>query len=246
MDRMLYIGMSGAKETMLSQGLNSHNLANVSTTGFRADLAQFRSQPVFGPGHPTRAYAMTERPQINFSEGPLMNTGRPIDVAIKGQGWIAVQAADGGEAYTRAGDLHITPQGLLVTGTGLPVIGNAGPIAIPPAEKVSIGADGTITVQPIGQGAAALAVVDRIKLVNPPLDQIDKGTDGLIRMKEGGLAPADANVQVLSGFLEGSNVNPAEALVTMLSLQRNYEMQVKVMKTAEENDEATAQLMRMG
>lgn len=246
MDRMLYIGMSGAKESMLSQAMNSHNLANVNTAGFRADLAQFRSMPVFGPGHPTRAYAMAERPAIDLSPGPLNATGRDLDVAIKGEGWIAVQAHDGSEAYTRAGDLQITANGQLVTGTGLPVIGNGGPIAVPPAESISIGIDGTIVIRPIGQEAATLALVDRIKLVNPPVNNLDKGRDGLTRLKDGAVAEADADVTIVPGMLEGSNVSPAESLVTMINLARNFEMQIKVMDTAQKNDEATASLMRLG
>ena len=245
MDRMLFIGMSGAKETLLSQGLNINNLANVSTTGFRADLAQARSMPVFGPGLPTRAYAMTERYRTNFEAGPLNTTGRDLDVAIKGEGWLTVQGRDGTEAYSRAGDFHITANGQLVTGTGLPVIGNGGPIAIPPAEGVSIGVDGTITIKPVGQGAEALVVVDRIKLVNPPTQDLEKGEDGLVRLKDGTVAAADASVQVISGALEGSNVSPALALTTMISNQRHYEMQIKVMKIAKENDERAAQLLRM-
>ncbi len=242
---MLYIGMSGAKETLLAQALNNHNLANVSTTGFRADLAQARSMPVFGPGMPSRVYALTERPAIDFTPGPIQSTGRDLDVAIRGQGFIAVQARDGSEAYTRAGDLAISPEGLLVTGTGLPVLGEGGPIAIPPAQSVTIGSDGSITVVPLGQAANTQAVVDRIKLVNPPLDELEKGEDGLFRGRTGEPYPADAAVTLVSGALEGANVSPALALVRMIELARQFELQVKAMKTAEENDERSAQLMRL-
>ena len=245
MDRMLYIGMSGAKETLLAQSLNNHNLANVSTTGFRADLAQARSMPVFGPGLPSRAYALTERPGIDFTPGPIQTTGRDLDVAIRGQGFIAVQAPDGSEAYTRAGDLSVSPEGLLVTGTGLPVLGEGGPIAVPPAQSISIGTDGAITVVPLGQAANTQAVVDRIKLVNPPLAELEKGEDGLLRGPGGQTYPADAAVTLVSGALEGSNVSPAQALVRMIELSRQFELQVKAMKTAEENDQRTAQLMRL-
>ncbi len=245
MDRMLYIGMTGAKESLLSQGLNNHNLANASTTGFKADLEQFRSMPVFGPGHPSRAYSMAERPGINYRGGAMDSTGRDLDVAIKGSGWIAIQGKDGAEAYTRAGNLHVSPNGQLLTGTGLPVMGNAGPIAIPPAQTLYIGTDGAITVRPLAQGPVALVAIDRIKLVNPDTDTIEKSADGLFRSIDGQVLVADANVNLVSGYLERSNVNVVESMVKMITLSRNFEMQVKAMKTAEETDEATQSLLRM-
>lgn len=245
MDRMLYIGMSGAKEVMLSQSVNNNNLANVSTTAFREDLAQQRSMSVFGPGHATRAYAMSEKAGVNYAPGPIDTTGRDLDFAIKQEGWFAVEATDGGEAYTRAGNLRVTPQGFLQTSTGLPVMGNAGPILLPPYESLSIGVDGTISIRPLGQGAAALAVVDRIRLVNPPLDEMEKGRDGLFRLKSGEPAVLDADVRLMPGMLERSNVSVVEAMVKMIQLTRNFDMQTKVMKTAEEIDQASDALMRI-
>lgn len=246
MDRMLYLAMSGAKQTMLAQQANTNNLANASTTGFKADLAQSRAMPVFGNGVPSRVYAMTERPATDFTPGSINTTGRELDMAIRDQGWFAVQAEDGTEAYTRAGDLRINANGILVNGAGHPVIGdNGGPIAIPPSEKMEIGTDGTISVRPVGQAPNALVEVDRIKLVNPPLEQLTKGEDGLVRLKSGDVAPADAEVNLIGGALETSNVSPVESLTTMISLARKYEMQVKAMKAAEEADAATTQMMRM-
>lgn len=245
MDRMLYVAMTGAKQTLVAQAANAHNLANVSTSGFRADLAAFRAMPVFGPGQATRVYAMAERPGIDFSAGVVSNTGRELDVAVHGEGWIAVQGRDGREAYTRAGDLRVTPNGQLTTGSGLPVLGNGGPIAIPQYEKLDIGADGTISIRATGQAAAALATVDRIKLVNPPVEELRKGEDGLMRLRDGREADADVRVQLISGSLEGSNVNAVDALVNMLTLQRQFEMQVKMMRTTEETDAAAAQVMRL-
>lgn len=245
MDRMLYIGMSGAKETLLAQGLNSHNLANVSTTGFRQDLEQARSMPVFGPGLPSRAYAMTERPGINFAPGPIETTGRDLDIAIEQDGWIAIQSPDGSEAYTRAGNMRLTSSGLLVTGSGHPVMGNAGPVIIPPAEKMNIGTDGNITIHPIGQAADALVVVDRIKLVNPNNADLEKGEDGLFRRKDGQVAVADAEVRVVPGALERSNVSVVESMVKMIELSRHFDMQMKSMKTAEEIEQSTDSLLRM-
>ena len=246
MDKALYISMSGAKQSMLAQRAHSNNLANVNTTGFKNDFAQARSMPVYGEHHPTRAYAMTERPGTNFQQGPLNETGRELDVAIKGEGWIAVQAPDGSEAYTRAGDFQTDSNGILRTGSGLAVLGNGGPVAIPPSAKMEIGADGTISVIPLGQPADAIAEIDRIKLVNPDSDTIEKGLDGLVRVKEG-RPPAvlDGNVRLESGFLEGSNVNAVESLTEILSLARQYELHVKVMSTADQNSEAAARLLQI-
>lgn len=247
MDKALYIAMTGAKHNMMAQTSHSNNLANVNTTGFKADLAQARSMPVYyGEGQPTRAYAMTESPATDFSRGPSVETGRDLDIAVEREGFIAIQAPDGGEAYTRAGSLHIDSVGILRTGDGLPVMGNGGPIAIPAAEKIEIAADGTITIVPLGQGVEAVAQVDRIRLVNPPLDSIKKSTDGLIRVinpEED--VPADGGVRIVSGFLEGSNVNAVNELTSIMSLSRQYEMQVKMMQTVKENSEASTRLLQI-
>lgn len=246
MDRMLYLAMSTAKQTMNAQAANTNNLANVSTNGFRADLEQFRSMPVFGEGMPSRVYAMSERHAIDFSPGPIDATGRDLDIAIRGEGWIAVQGRDGNEAYTRAGDLHIDDTGLVTTGAGHPVLNEDGdPMVIPPAEQVVIGVDGTISIRPLGQDANLLAEVGRIKLVNPDPADLTKGEDGLIRLFEGGDSPADAEVGIVTGALEGSNVSVVQAMVKMIELQRQYEMQVKMMNTAKENDQATDQMLRI-
>ncbi|PLY16731.1 MAG: flagellar biosynthesis protein FlgF [Sedimenticola sp.] len=245
MDRMLFVAMSGAKETLLAQSTNNNNLANASTPGFLSELQQFRSMPVFGDGFPSRVYGMSERPAVDFSHGSMIHSGRDLDVAINGNGWLAVQAADGNEAYSRRGDLKIDVNGILTTGNDLPVMGNAGPIAIPPAEKVEIAADGTISIRPLGQAANELAIIDRIKMVNPDLSELDKGLDGLIRLKSGEQADADANVQLTTGAIESSNVNIVDAMVDMIELSRRYELQVKMMKSAEEIDSASAGIMRL-
>ncbi len=245
MDRMLYISMNAAQQTMLAQATNSNNLANVNTNGFRADFEQFRSMPVFGEGMPSRVYSMTERPQTDYQQGPLQSTGRELDIAIHGDGFLAVQGKDGREGYTRAGDLHVTANGQLVTGTGLAVMGEGGPVAIPPAEKIEIGNDGTISVRPLGARANELAIVDRIKMVKPELTNLVKDSDGLMRMQDGTAAPLDATVSLISGTLESSNVNAVGALVNMIELQRQYEMQIKMMSSAEENSAASARLLQM-
>ncbi len=245
MDKVLYTAMSGAKQTMLAQTANSNNLANVSTPGFRADYAQFRSMPVYGSGLPTRVFAMTERSGSDFTVGSVNATGNTMDIAINGQGWIAVQAPDGSEAYTRAGNLRLTTEGLLVTGGGHPVKGDGGVITLPPINRMEIAEDGTLSVKALGEEANAFDVADRIKLVNPPSNELQKGTDGLMRLKGGGEAEINADVKVVSGMLESSNVNIASALVNMIELSRQYETQVKIMRDAEENADATRNLLRM-
>lgn len=245
MDKALYIAMSGAKQTMFAQQAHANNLANVKTTGFKEDFTQARSMPVYGEHHPTRAYAMTERPGTNFEAGPLIQTGNNLDVAIKGPGWLAVQAEDGAEAYTRAGDLHIDINGQLRTGKGLPVLGDGGPIILPPAAKIEIGSDGTISVLPLGEGAVGLAQIDRLRLVNPDPADLEKRADGLIHLKEGVAPPiVDGAVQVEPGFLEGSNVNAVSALTDILSLSRQYELQVKLMSQTQEISQSTARLLQ--
>lgn len=247
MDRALYVAMTGAKHNMLAQAVHANNLANVSTTGFKADLAQVRSMPVYyGDGLPTRAYALTEVPATDFSHGPAIATGRELDISIEGDGFIAVQAPDGQEAYTRSGSMYIDSVGIVRTGSGLPVIGNGGPVAIPAAEKVEIALDGTVTVVPLGQGVDAIAQVDRIRLVNPNPATLEKSSDGLFRPKDPQQEiDVDAGVRLISGFVEGSNANAVQAMTSILSLSRQYEMQVKIMQSVEENSEASARLLQL-
>ncbi len=245
MDKSLYIAMSGAKQTLLAQTANANNLANAQTSGFKSDLEQFRSMPVYGPGFPSRVYAMAERPGTDLSPGAMQQTGRELDVAVEGDGWIAVQGPDGKEAYTRAGDLRITPEGLLQTGTGLQVLGQDGPISLPPAQKLEIGKDGTISMVPLGGNATNTAVIDRIKLVKPELQNLEKRSDGLMHLKDNKTAEASADVTLVQGAIEGSNVNTIGAMVDMIELSKNFELQTKVMKSADENSQASARLMQL-
>ncbi|MCK9606439.1 MAG: flagellar basal-body rod protein FlgF [Methylomonas sp.] len=248
MDRSLYIAMNGAKQTLLAQSANANNLANTQTTGFKSDFEQFRAMPSFGPGYPSRVYSMTERPGSDLSSGGLQTTGRDMDVAINGEGWFVVQAKDGSEAYTRAGNLRITPQGLLQNGAGQNLIGENGqPIAIPPAQKVEIGRDGTISMIPQGANATNLVLLERIKLVNPGNQNLEKGDDGLMHLKQVGAPPPkpDANVSLIQGSLEASNVNAMSAMVEMIELSRNFELQTKVMKAVDDNAGVSTKLMQM-
>ena len=246
MDRFLYVAMSGAKETLRAQAANNHNLANANTPGFRADLSAFQTRAVAGAGYPSRAYATNTTTGWDKTEGATLSTGRDLDVALQGEGWIAVQARDGGEAYTRAGDFRVDPSGLLMTGAGHPVMGANGPLTVPAYQSIAIAGDGTVSIVPLGQASNTLATIGRIKLVNPPTETVARGEDGLFRTTDGSTPAADANVRVVSGALESSNVNIADAMVTMIELARHFELQVKTMRTAEENAASSAQLLKLG
>lgn len=244
MDRILYLAMSAAKNTLQAQAVNSHNLANISTPGFRADLSQFRSMPVDGDGHGSRVYALQERPGVDFSYGSMDYTGNELDIAVNGHGWFAIMLPDGTEGYSRAGDLRITATGILANGAGYPILGNAGPITLTPADKIEIAVDGTISIRPTGQDEKTITVLDRIKLVNPPDDSLYKGMDGQFRMKDGSAAVPDASIRLVPGALEMSNVSMVEGLVDMISLARQFEMSIKAMETAEANDQSAQTLLR--
>ncbi len=246
MDKALYIAMTGAGQAMKAQAGHANNMANANTTGFKADYMQARAQPVFyGDGLPTRAYSQAENPGTDFSMGAMMETGRELDIAINGEGFIAVLAKDGTEAYTRAGSLHMDANGMLRTGNGLPVLGNGSPISLPLEQKIAIGVDGTINIRPAGASATELSSIDRIKLVMPDLKQVEKGADGLLRMKDGKPVEADANVRITQGYLESSNVNAVAEMIDVMALARSYEIQVKLMQTVSDNASASARLLQI-
>jgi flagellar basal-body rod protein FlgF len=244
-DKMLYVAMTGASQNTLAQRAHANNLANLSTNGFRRDFEQARSMPVFGDSLPARAYAMTERPATDFTPGALQETGRDLDIAIEGEGWIAVQTPQGGEAYVRTASLKIDAVGILRAGNDLPVMGNAGPVVIPPEQKVEIGRDGTISIRALGENPNVMAEVDRIKLVKPDLQQMEKGLDGMIHHKSGQPVDADATVQVVSGFQETSNVNAVAEMTSMLALSRQFELHIKMMRTAEDDAAAMTKVMQI-
>ncbi|MFQ6370303.1 flagellar basal-body rod protein FlgF [Shewanella sp. YIC-542] len=246
MDKFLYIAMTGAKQNMDALAVRANNLANANTDGFKADMAQARSMQAFGEGLPSRVFAMTELPSSDFSSGALHTTGRDLDIAVKDQGWIAVQADDGREAYTRAGSLNIDVNGMLRNSSGHAVMGDNGPIVLPlPIEKLEIAANGTISVRPQGATPEVIEEVGRIKLVNPGNNNLMRGEDGLFHTLYGEPAAADADVNVVSGAVESSNVSAVDEMVNMISLQRQFELQVKMMKTAEDNDKSAAALVRI-
>lgn len=245
MDRLIYIAMTGAKHTMWQQASTAHNLANATTTGYKAEANAFRALPVQGDGLPTRAFVVDSTTGADLSSGAIQQTSRDLDVAVQGKGWIAVQTADGSEAYTRNGSLQISPNGILQNRSGLNVLGDGGTIAIPPDTDITVGKDGTISTVPTGQALTAVATVGRIKLVNPPDADLVKGSDGLFRLQSGQTAPADAKVSLLSGSLEGSNVSVVDALVSMISLGRQFDLQMKLLQSAEANAGKASQLLNM-
>jgi flagellar basal-body rod protein FlgF len=244
MDRALYVAMTGASATLKAQAAVSHNLANASTTGFKADIVRTDPIEVVGPGFATRVNALLADQGFDASPGPIQTTGNDMDVALAPDVWIAVQDTQGNEAYTRAGDLQLTPLGQMVTASGLPVLGEGGPIAVPPNQSLTIGADGTLSIIPQGQGPATVASVGRIKTVSATGDQIQRGEDGLFRALPGQTLNPAAGQVLTTGAVEGSNVNPADTLVQMIALSRQFEMQVKVLRTADENAKAASSLLR--
>ncbi|MDH6591135.1 flagellar basal-body rod protein FlgF [Variovorax sp. TBS-050B] len=247
MDRMLYVAMSGAKQAMEQQASVANNMANASTPGFRAQINSFRAVPVTGAEAPTRAYVVAATPGADFSHGPLTETGRALDVAVHGEGWLVVQTPDGGEAYTRVGNLQVNAEGQLTTMGSLPVAGDAGPLAVPPGAAVTIASNGLVTARGAGDPAIGVAEVGRLKLVNPPVTDLVRGDDGLFRMRPG-LPPAETDeaVTVTTGAVEGSNVNGVEAMVAMIANARSFEMQMKAMRTADDNAQSANKLLAYG
>ena len=249
MDHALFLAMSGAKQNMQALQLRANNLANASTTGFRADLALARAKQDYGEGLPSRVFSMTERPGYNFTQGSVITTGRDLDVTVEGDGWIAVQDKTGKEGLTRNGNLKVDQNGLLTNAQGHVVLGdNGAPITLPvPVSKIEIGHDGSISVQPQGAPASELKVVDRIKLVRPDDKDLFKDTNGLFRLKTPNASyQADSSVRIQTGAIEGSNVNAVGEMTALINLQRQFEMQVKMMKTAEDMDKSSDSLLRTG
>lgn len=245
MDRLIFLAMTGAQQLLQQQAVTAHNLANAGTTGYKAETAAFRVAPVVGPGLPTRAYALDTTTGADLTPGAVQATGRDLDVAIEGPGFFAVEARDGSEAYTRNGSFDISPEGELMTRTGLTVLGEGGPITIPPDSKVQIGRDGTVSATTPGQ-SATVNVVGRLKLVNPAAADVQKSPDGLFRLRSGQPADADDSVSVTAGALESSNVNAVAAMVDMINLARNFEMQMKMLQSADSNEQRANQLLAAG
>lgn len=247
MDRLIYTAMSGASATLGRQASVAHNLANVSTHGYRAEEHRLRAAQVqtynTPAALPVRAFTVDASTHTDFSQGSTIHTGNVFDVAVRGKGWLALALPDGTEAYTRNGGFSISENGVLQTANGIPVQGDGGPISIPPDNRVTIERDGTISVVPSTGAQNTVNAVGRLKLVNPPEADLVRGEDGLFRLAGGAQAPVDENVKIASGYLENSNVNPVEEMVSMISLARQFEMQLKLLSNAELNDRAATQLL---
>ncbi|MGQ5487375.1 flagellar basal-body rod protein FlgF [Thauera sp. ZXT1-4] len=241
MDRLIYTAMTGAKGTMDQQAAVSNNIANAASTGFRSQLHKLRAVEVQAEAFRTRSFAVDASVANDFTPGTIQYTGRPYDVALEGKGWLTVQQPDGSEAYTRNGSLTLSPAGVLQTREGLPVIGDGGPVTLPPDTEIVIGRDGSISS--INPDDGVVNLVGQLKLVNPPEAELVRGDDGLFRLANGAPAPVDPNVQVAGGYVEGSNVNVADQMVQMISLARQFEMQVRMLQTAEANDRAASQVL---
>lgn len=250
MDRLVYTAMSGASQVLNRQAAVSHNLANVATTGYRAEEHRLRAvqvltkpQPGVGAALPTRAFAVDASTHTDFSQGPMLQTGRTLDLAVQSKGWIALSLPDGSEAYTRDGSLELSVNGVLQTRSGIPVMGDGGQISVPPDTKISIAKDGTVSTVSETGTQSAVNNIGRIKLVNPPEESLRRGTDGLFRMADGSVPAVDDKVLIASGYVENSNVNPVEQMVSMISLARQFEMQMKMIATADQNDRTATQVI---
>jgi flagellar basal-body rod protein FlgF len=242
MDRMIYVAMTGARHALEAQATVANNLANVNSSGFRAQVDALRAVHLFGDGMPTRSYVVDSTVGTDFRPGTIQQTGRALDVAIVGKGFLAVQTPSGGEGYTRAGGLNVGTSGMLESPQGYPVLGDGGPITIPPDVTVSIAKDGTVSGIPTS-GRSTVTVLGRLKLVNPPEAELTRGDNGLFQLASGADAPADAAVVVASGAIEGSNVNVVENLISMISHARAFETQMKLLQSAEANDRQADQLL---
>jgi len=245
MDKLVYTALSGLRGHMSAQAAIANNIANASTIGYRADKVQFDSLQLMGPSLETRMPSTERVIDADRIAGAFVSTGRKLDVAMTGDGWLAVQGSDGEEAYTRRGDLQISESGLLTTGDGMPVMGNGGPITIPPNQGVSFAADGSVLIVPVGGTADNPTLVDRLKLVSPKGTDTVKGLDNLLHVKGGGTLPDDLNATVHTGMLEQSNVNLTQALVDMIENQRSYEVQARLLTTTKDMDEGGSSLLRL-
>ena len=243
MDKMLYTAANGARQAMKAQTAISHNLSNANTTGFKSHFNTFTSWHVDGPGLNTRVLNQQNADDVDLGSGAIITTDRELDVAINGDGFIAVLNSEGKEAYTRAGDFRMDSEGRLTTGAGFSVIGNAGPIVIPPAEKIEIGQDGSISMVAVGQTADSLVVTDRIKMVNPDVKDLRKNSDGLFQLEGGTKAPVSVDVTLENGVLESSNVSAVGQMIALITNARQFKTNIKLMQEAKSTDEASARLL---
>jgi flagellar basal-body rod protein FlgF len=248
MDPVLYSAVDGGTNDLVRQDIVANNLANVNTPGFKADLYQAQVMYLTDqngvPQENGQSYIVEMPSSIDTSPGPLITTGRPLDVAVSGTGYMAVQDPNGNEFYTRGGSFQIDAEGQLLNASGYAVVGEGGPIAIPPARSVEIGSDGTISIVPLDGTRKDIAVLDRIKTVSLVGGQLSRTPDGLLKLKQGGIAEQDTTVQVVGGALEGSNVNAVDQMVQMISASRDFDAQMKIMATVDTNADKLAQVLQ--
>lgn len=244
MDGALFVALNAAEQTMLAMTANNVNLANANTTAFKSDLIKAQSLAGSGYETETRIYSVAESGLADTKPGSIVSTGNPLDIAIADQGWLSVQTLGGEEVLTRNGQFKLTPEGQLTLQSGEYVLGNGGPIALPPAEKIDIAPDGTISLRPLGAAPDIIVVVDRLKLVNPPVEQLRKQENGFFALDDATIPEFDETVRVVPEAIESSNVNMVESLVKMIELSRQYDMQLNMIKTLKENDQESAQIMQ--
>jgi flagellar basal-body rod protein FlgF len=246
MDPILYNAANGGSQSFSRQGVVANNLANVATPGFRADLYQAQTVYTQGAGAANnfnQSFVVQNANSVDFTPGNFVSTGRNLDVAVNGEGWFAVRGSNGQEGYTKAGSLNVNANGQLVTASGKPVIGGGGPISIPPAQSIEIGTDGTISIVPLGGGSNAPTVVDRIKMVTLNKANVVKNSDGLFQQTNGAVAPADNTLKMVSGSLEGSNVQAVEQMVAMINAGRDFETNMNVLSTVSDNAQKLTQVL---
>ncbi len=245
MDRLIWTAVTGMNASMARQRMIASNMANAQTVGFRAEVMAQTPMTLVGPSVQARSMSDAAVYGAQMDQGALIATGRALDVALQGDGLIAVQAPDGSEAYTRRGDLSVSPSGILTNGEGFPVLGESGPISVPPGGQISIGSDGAVLSADPAQPESPPQRIGQIKLASWRGSRIEKGLDGLFRVVGGGVLPSDAEARLIPENLEQSNVKPAEVLVEMVEAQRLFDMRTKLIATARDIDEGGASLMRM-
>jgi len=246
MDRMIYTAMSGAGAALDQHATTAHNLANVGTSGFRAQLDAIKAAPLPGAGNKAVVQVMEGAQSSDFVPGPIQQTARPLDLAVQGAGWFVVKASDGTEAMTRGGSFQLSPNGVLQTQTGLTVVGETGPLTIPPDATVTVAKDGTVSVLINAANPVVSNPIGKLKLANPPLDQLQRGQDGLFRLQSGKSPTAANDVALISGALEGSNVNVVDAMVKLIALGRQFDLNIQMLKNAESNEAKASQVLNLG
>ena len=245
MDRIVHTSLSAMRAAMARQAATANNLANASTTGFRADMSATQAVFLENGGEVFGARASEQVLSADMSAGTITSTGRDLDIAMSGDALLAVQAQNGDEAYTRRGDLQVSDSGLVTTGDGRPVLAEGGPLTLPPADSVRIDADGKVWIVPVGGDPANPTQIDRLKLVSPTGSNVVKGLDGLFRVRGGGALPSDPEARVTAGSLEGSNVNVTQAMIDMIEASRAWDTQVNLLTSARDIDTSAADLMRL-